>query len=260
MSRRPRAFTLVELLVVIGIIAVLISLLLPALNRAREQARQVACANQIRQIYMACLTYAGDSKQKLPIPSGKNQSTQTPVVTVCWLMAQPGIADLTQGTLLPYLGRTPDAIEALLLCPSDREGAGGVLNGGGTTVVVRNFSYSFNWLLAPPPPGVPPTNAPPGYTANMANTGIRLSMIHSSADKIMICEERFPNDPYCEIGGPTGNADDKPGDRHNGRANYGFCDGHVASFQPDELGYDKTGQNIVDKVTQQHYFDLFHSN
>jgi len=66
-SRRPvRAFTLVELLVVIGIIAVLIAILLPALQQARRQAAQVQCSSNMRQIALAIIMYANAHKNQLP--------------------------------------------------------------------------------------------------------------------------------------------------------------------------------------------------
>jgi prepilin-type N-terminal cleavage/methylation domain-containing protein len=64
--RRHRAFTLVELLIVIGIIAVLIAILLPALRRAREAAAETACANNLRQLMQGYLMFANEHKGHLP--------------------------------------------------------------------------------------------------------------------------------------------------------------------------------------------------
>ena len=64
--RSSRAFTLVELLVVIGIIAVLIGILLPALSRARASAYTVACSSNMRQVYTAARQYATENKDSLP--------------------------------------------------------------------------------------------------------------------------------------------------------------------------------------------------
>ncbi len=70
-GRRKRGFTLVELLVVIAIIGLLIALLLPAVQSAREASRRAHCANNLRQLALACLSYNSAKKTLPPGSSGK---------------------------------------------------------------------------------------------------------------------------------------------------------------------------------------------
>lgn len=132
-GRRSNAFTLVELMTVIGIIAILIALLFPALSKARKQAEQVACIAHLRQVNLAFIAYAYDNKGWLPAPAlGRHPNPED------WVYWQP-TRDVRDSTLFRYLG---DA--EVLKCPSGVPERLPTVTGGGQTFPPYPFSYSVN--------------------------------------------------------------------------------------------------------------------
>ncbi|HZN68242.1 MAG TPA: type II secretion system protein [Tepidisphaeraceae bacterium] len=262
---RRAGFTLVELLVVIGIIALLISILMPALTRARNQALSVKCANQIRQIYMACQMFAQDNKGYLPRPSvgpadhantgpdAEKKCAFTHGDTSLW-----GIIDLNRGALVPYIPGGEQARKDTMFCPGDLNER--TQGGGPATSDRRNFSYSMNAHVLPDPGKRLPNNGGRTY-------GIRLASVKAAANKIFLFEEQAPNDLWCllwDIGDTNIDphpmrSDDILTARHAGqryinatrqtspftpdwrrygivgRGNHTFFDGHVENLSPHQV-------------------------
>lgn len=108
-------FTILELLVVIAIIAVLASLLLPAVARSKERGSRTACLNNLRQVMLATQLYSHDANDKLPPPNYASFDGIGPG----WLYQAPNLTSPTNvsGGLLWRLVQTP----ATYWCPMDKE-------------------------------------------------------------------------------------------------------------------------------------------
>ena len=140
------AFTLVELLVVIGIIAVLMSLLIPALAGARESANRLKCANNLRQLGTAMTVYAstannGEYPRTVFNPKSKNLQLNNAGYKVGDPFGKKGyVGENNVPASMFLLFRTQDLSPALFICPSS-EGVPGFVN--------EDRNGSSNWDLMP---------------------------------------------------------------------------------------------------------------
>jgi prepilin-type N-terminal cleavage/methylation domain-containing protein/prepilin-type processing-associated H-X9-DG protein len=158
-TARTKGFTLVELLVVIGIIALLISILLPSLNRARETANRVKCASNLRQIGQAIALYSNENRGFFPRTyfDGKGTVSTSIVSNMGSQASDPfvgGNASATGQNNVPaslfLLLRTQEIGSEVFTCPSSNQekdnfegGANTALNRCNFTQLNRNLSYSY---------------------------------------------------------------------------------------------------------------------
>src|SRR5262245_32849928 len=114
-NRRP-AFTLVELLVVIGIIALLISILLPTLNKVKAQANKTACSSNMRSIGQALIIYANDNKGVTVRPASGSFG---PHIDDFMFWQLTPLRDPNETPTAKILKLRGDAFINLMRCPSD---------------------------------------------------------------------------------------------------------------------------------------------
>jgi prepilin-type N-terminal cleavage/methylation domain-containing protein/prepilin-type processing-associated H-X9-DG protein len=250
-----RAFTLVELLVVIGIIAILIGVLLPALNKARKAAATVACKSNLRQIQTASLMYSNDWKNVIT----KDR----------WTDANGNDIQVWYSSLRPYMGKktvdpnastsgstssNPNGIfsadfNKLLVCPADPT-QGGLKGEGAFTYGIDMSDASNNGIYQR------------SYGINQHIVQKKRNVIRHPSETV-----EWADDPWWTIrtnvivipdstagehkwqqiiqGGPV---DDFPAlnawkgmDWHDKNMNVVFCDGHCEDVPRDQIGFGAFG-------------------
>jgi prepilin-type processing-associated H-X9-DG protein len=153
-NRFRRAFTLVELLVLVAIVAVLLALLLPSLKRAQEHARRAACLSNLSQIGRAIMMYVNDYKGRFP-----REAFWTPQV------------GMENCVLAPY-----GLVEEVYRCPSEDRPPyrPSLYSYGPPNYDHYQYSYTGNWLV---------------FASGPQHRGICINQVVRSSQKIMVIDE-----------------------------------------------------------------------
>lgn len=230
-------FTLVELLLVIGVVAVLAALLLSAVESARAQGDSAQCMSNLHQLAAANFAYAADH-------NGQFVTAQDQSNLVRWHGVRDstdGKFDPTKGPLSPYLGKEG----RVKLCPALRH----VLTGS-ASFEDGTGGYGYNAAYI----GGTPMNT---WAAEY------LPRLDRAVQTVMFTDTAFPRSDglqeyaYCEpwtteypIGRFRGKLSASVHFRHLGKANVAWCDGHVSSESPSQLdgGNGYGGNGMVSKI------------
>jgi prepilin-type N-terminal cleavage/methylation domain-containing protein/prepilin-type processing-associated H-X9-DG protein len=258
-SQLRRAFTLVELLVVIGIIALLISILMPALSKARAQSLQVACASNLRQMGIAMVMYSNETKY-LPGCQAFNSSGPFAI----WPTRLRSMMRSTPGTGGAPGTSSTGGVEKAFWCPANQEGfqwqlrynsPGGAFAGDKETgygyasgelllnVFSVPFSYGYNdWgavdsvnghgqgsMTVDEQLGLGGDVQPPPSPVHE----IRASRVKSASEMIAIADNT--TDGQWDYNLDPWNATEYPGKIHRNGSNVLFMDGHVDWYLQKDL-------------------------
>jgi prepilin-type N-terminal cleavage/methylation domain-containing protein/prepilin-type processing-associated H-X9-DG protein len=201
-NRPHHGFTLVELLVAIGVIAVLLGLLIPVVGKARQAANFATCTANLRQWALAMHEYVLSNDNCLPRRGqGVEAATQLDR-DADWFNALPPMIEMTPYRQSAALGHDPDS--GIWVCPEAK-----------AVSTPHRFNYAMNMWISP----------------TQATSPDRFDSLGDASSMAFMADG-----PPGHCSTVPGKPQYSPDARHCGRANICFLDGHVAAYSGAELG------------------------
>lgn len=294
--RHRTGFTLIELLVVIAIIALLIGILLPALQGAREAGRTVVCSSRMRQIAIGWQMYANENRDvSVPVQPGRYANDALNLYDVGnglqyrprWFALLGAVGGFTAYSVPSEDVADEHSIQVdgsdVFLCPNAADWTS-----------TRNYGYGYNHQFlgntrfradSDPESGFIrfPVRASSLYasTTVMASDCLGTAAGKPAADRtpnradgsrdperLAVGGHGYALDPprmiangdYADIRSRSPEHRSAPDERHRGKANFSYCDGHVASSNATDMGYVKRGDGSFVAITDEADNALFSGN
>lgn len=247
MRRKVHGFSLVELIVVIGIIAALVAILLPAVGRARQEAVRISCKSNMRQLMAAVDMYVSENQGQLPFcnwqpnvnkvrlygagwlfTAPREGAWDPPALAGDWNTIEPPSEGVKTGVLWPYLKQL-----RVYHCPADLPNGGWIGTEWLTSYIMNGAQCAYG--------GTP-----------FGQPGFKITSFPNSSNVTLLWE--VMEQPYEGVSKDNGRWNDGASmpteeimaHRHSKGANIAFLDSHVEWWEPDEFqkyAYDDPNKN-----------------